>query len=108
MLLQQFPQFLLEASLAMMLLLRRHILPRGFRLAGADGEYRVTLLPLKLALVFCLWGTLRSGIPSGCQRTVRWGPVVVPPRCRPERHTGYRLPNPAGFDRTSENEVATG
>ena len=48
---QQLPEFLLESPLAMMLFLCGDIPPCRLHPAGADCEYRITLLPPKLALV---------------------------------------------------------
>ena len=48
---QKLAEFLLEASLAMMLLLGGDILPHRLHPAGADREYGIALLPFKLALV---------------------------------------------------------
>ena len=44
---QKLAEFLFEGALAMMLLLRRDILPYRIHHAGADCEHRITLLPLK-------------------------------------------------------------
>jgi len=48
---QKLTAFRFKGALAMMLLLRGDMLPYRFLHAGADGEHRITLLPLELSLV---------------------------------------------------------